>query len=50
MIFMHQATTEPAAEPRPGPTGMPASRAKRMKSHTIRKYPAYFICLIMAIS
>ena len=23
MIFMHQATTEPAAEPRPGPTGMP---------------------------
>ena len=25
-----QATTEPAAEPRPGPTGMPLSRAKRM--------------------
>ena len=30
-------TSEPAAEPRPGPTGMPLSRAKRMKSQTIMK-------------
>jgi len=31
------ATRLPAAEPRPGPTGMPCSRAYRMKSHVIRK-------------
>ena len=31
------ATMEPAAEPRPGPTGMPRSRAAAMKSCTIRK-------------
>ena len=31
------ATSEPAAEPRPGPTGMPRSRAARMKSETMRK-------------
>ena len=29
---------EPAAEPRPGPTGMPCSRAWRIRSQTIRKY------------
>ena len=34
----------PAADPRPGPTGMPRSFAWRIKSHTIRKYPANFIC------
>ena len=34
------ATIEPAAEPRPGPTGIPRSRAAAMKSCTIRKYPA----------
>ena len=28
---------DPAAEPRPGPTGIPRSRAKRMKSQTMRK-------------
>ena len=33
-------TTDPAAEPRPGPTRMPCSRANRIRSHTIRKYPA----------
>jgi hypothetical protein len=27
VIRMQYATSEPAAEPRPGPTGMPASRA-----------------------
>ncbi len=35
-----QATSEPAPEPRPGPTGTPFSRAQRMKSATMRKYPA----------
>ena len=44
------ATRLPAADPRPGPTGMPCSRAYRMKSQVIRKYPGYFICLIIAIS
>ena len=32
-----QATTEPAPEPRPGPTGMPSPLAHLMKSATIRK-------------
>ena len=31
------ATSEPAALPLPGPTGMPVSRAWRMKSQTTRK-------------
>ena len=34
------ATSDPAALPRPGPTGMPCSRACRMKSQTTRKYPS----------
>ncbi len=34
------ATSDPAALPRPGPTGMPCSRAWRMKSQTTRKYPS----------
>ena len=32
-----QATSEPAAEPRPGPTGMPWSLAQLMNSCTMRK-------------
>jgi len=32
-----QATTEPAPEPRPGPTGMSFCLAHLMKSATIRK-------------
>ncbi len=32
-----QATSEPAPEPRPGPTGMPIDFACLMKSATIRK-------------
>ena len=32
-----QATSEPAPEPRPGPTGMPCALAHLMKSATIRK-------------
>ena len=32
-----QATSEPAPEPRPGPTGMPLRFAHLMKSETIRK-------------
>ena len=39
VIVRAQATTEPAPEPRPGPTGIPASLAHLMKSETIRKYP-----------
>ena len=31
------ATIDPAAEPRPGPTGIPRSRAAAMKSCTMRK-------------
>lgn len=31
---------EPAAEPRPGPTGMSLSRAHWMKSAVMRKYDA----------
>ena len=34
------ATSDPAADPRPGPTGMFCSRAQRMKSAVIRKYDA----------
>ena len=37
VIFRQYDTTEPTAEPRPGPTGMSQSRAYLMKSHTIRK-------------
>ena len=44
VIPSEYATSAPAADPRPGPTGIPFSRACRMKSHTIRKYPANFIC------
>ena len=32
-----QAATDPAPEPRPGPTGMPCPFAHWMKSATIRK-------------
>ena len=43
------ATTDPAAEPRPGPTITPSSsRAELIKSWTIRKYPGnpmvFMIC------
>jgi hypothetical protein len=31
------ATSDPAAEPRPGPTLTPSRRAKSMKSATMRK-------------
>ena len=37
MISSDQATSEPAPEPRPGPTGMPCATAHFMKSDTIRK-------------
>ena len=37
VIFRAYATSEPAALPRPGPTGMPRSRAALMKSAVIRK-------------
>jgi hypothetical protein len=37
VIRIANATSEPAPEPRPGPTGMPCSLAQLMKSQTIRK-------------
>ena len=39
MIVSAQATTDPAPDPRPGPTGIPCCFAHWMKSATIRKYP-----------
>ena len=44
------ATSEPAPVPRPGPTGMAFSRAQRMKSATIRKYPGKPIWVITSSS
>ena len=42
------ATTDPAAEPRPGPTSTPSSlRAALMKSCTMRKYPGKPIVFMM---
>ena len=46
VICRQYATIEPAAEPLPGPTVIPFSRAYLIKSHTIRKYstnPMLFI-------
>jgi hypothetical protein len=43
VMRIEYATIDPAPEPRPGPTGMPLSFACRMKSQTMRKYPAKFI-------
>ena len=37
VMRIEYATSEPAPDPRPGPTGMRCSFAKRMKSHTIKK-------------
>ena len=37
VILKQYETTEPAADPRPGPTRIPRSRANRMRSHTTRK-------------
>ena len=34
-----KATADPAADPRPGPTDTPISRALEVKSCTIKKYP-----------
>ncbi len=50
VIFRQYATTEPTAEPRPGPTGMSWSRAYLMKSQTMRKYDAKPILLMMPSS
>ena len=36
-MLSEYATSEPAPEPRPGPTGQPLARAQLMKSATIRK-------------
>jgi hypothetical protein len=37
VIKSDQATIEPTAEPRPGPTGMPLEAANFMKSETISR-------------
>ena len=37
VISREYATSEPAAEPRPGPTPIPSRFANWMKSQTIRK-------------
>ena len=37
VISSEYAASEPAAEPRPGPTPIPFTFAKWMKSQTIRK-------------
>ena len=50
VIFKQYETTEPTAEPRPGPTGMSWSRAYLMKSHTIRKYDAKPILMMTSSS
>ena len=47
---MAYATNEPAALPRPGPTGTPLSLAQLIKSATTRKYPAKPILSIIEIS
>jgi len=39
VISRQYDTIEPAAEPRPGPTGIPCCFANCIKSHTTRKYP-----------
>ena len=40
------ATTDPPAEPLPGPTGMLLFFAHLIKSETIKKYPEKFILMI----
>ena len=44
------AASEPAAEPRPGPTRMPLSLAQLMKSATTRKYPGKPIWVMIPTS
>ena len=39
VIHKQYATTDPAADPRPGPTDTSIERATRIKSSTIKKYP-----------
>ncbi|MBA7587429.1 hypothetical protein ES708_29458 [subsurface metagenome] len=46
VILFEYATTDPAADPRPGPTTTSISRAAFKKSWTIRKYPGYPIFFI----
>jgi hypothetical protein len=40
VIPQHHTTNEPAALPRPGPSGTPFALAHRQNSSTTRKYPA----------
>ena len=50
VILSEYATSEPAPEPRPGPTGQPLFFAQLMKSCTIRKYPGNCILMMMSSS
>ena len=50
VIPVQYATADPAADPRPGPTETPMSRACRVKSWTIRKYPGYPVFSMVASS
>src|SRR6185437_1359006 len=47
VIFKEYDTTEPAADPRPGPTAIPLSFAQLTKSATTRKYVSYFFFVII---
>ncbi len=50
MIWVRYETIDPAAEPRPGPTGTPWSRAYWQMSATMRKYELYPIGSMTLIS
>ncbi len=50
VMFRAYATKLPAAEPLPGPTGIPLFFAKWMKSATIKKYPEYPMDLMIVSS
>ena len=50
VIHRQYATTDPAAEPLPGPTETFITLAFLIKSSTIKKYHGYPIILIISIS
>ncbi len=43
-------TSDPTADPRPGPTSMPCDFDMLIKSHTIKKYPEKLSFLIISNS
>ena len=50
VIFKTYATSDPAPDPRPGPTGILFFFAQVTKSETIKKYPEYPILIITSNS